>query len=144
MDYAFGTPRTAILYKVSISRRAPGFVPHLARMGKPLPWRNRLLATASRAQQVQLWDPGTGHLLHTFEGGGYTVAFSSDGHLLASGDLFYNGINAHVWNPRTGKLLQVLKGHTEGPIDIAFSPDGHMLATGAGDGTIRLWGVPAP
>ena len=102
-----------------------------------------LLATASRVRQVQLWDPGTGKLLYTLKGGGYTVVFSPDGRLLASGDLFYDGINAQLWDPRTGKLLQMLKGHTEGPVNIAFSPDGRALATGAGDGTVRLWGVPA-
>jgi len=74
--------------------------------------------------------PGTGKLLHTLEAGGYSVVFSPDGRLLASGDLFYDGIDAQLWDSRTGKLLQILKGHTLGPVDIAFSPDGHVLATG--------------
>jgi WD40 repeat protein len=104
----------------------------------------KLLATASDDQKVQIWNPNSGKLLYTLEGGGHTVAFSPDGRLLASGDLSFDGINAHVWDTRTGKQLQILKGHTEGSIDVAFSPDGRMLATGARDGTIRLWGIPAP
>ena len=105
----------------------------------------KLLATASRDQKVQIWDPTSGRLLHTLEGGGSTVVFSPDGRLLASGDLFVDGENTvHLWDTRTGQQLQVLKGHTMGAVNVAFSPDGRLLATGATDGTIRLWGVPAP
>jgi WD40 repeat protein len=105
-----------------------------------------LLVVASHGQQeVQIWDPTSGKLLHTLEGGGSTVAFSPDGRLLASGDLYIDGENTvHLWDTCTGQQLQVLKGHTMGAVNVAFSPDGRLLATGATDGTIRLWGVPAP
>jgi WD40 repeat protein len=58
----------------------------------------KLLATARRDRKVQIWDPISGRLLHTLEGGGCTVAFSPDGRLLASGDLFFDGINVYVWD----------------------------------------------
>lgn len=101
------------------------------------------LATTGWNKQVRLWDVSTGQLLHTLDGGGDTVRFSPDGRLVASGDFFYSGITAHVWNANTGALLKTLHGHTHGPVDVAFTSDGKLLITASPDGTLRLWGVPA-
>jgi len=48
---------------------------------------------------------------------------------------------AHLWDARSGELLQTLTGHTGAVSALAFSPDNSTLATGSEDYTIRLWNV---
>ena len=73
------------------------------------------------------------------------MAFSPDGHTLASSDR--NG-TIRLWNiadpgyPR--RLGQPLTGRGVEVNSVAFSPDGHTLASGGVDGTIRLWDVTDP
>ncbi|RDW85905.1 hypothetical protein BP5796_04230 [Coleophoma crateriformis] len=66
----------------------------------------------------------------------WTVAFSSDGQLLASGS-FDNTIK--LWDPQTGTCLRTLQGHQGLVRAVAFSSDGQLLASGSGDKTIKLW-----
>jgi WD40 repeat protein len=70
----------------------------------------------------------------------YSVAFSPDGTILASGS---GDHKIKLWDVATGKEQATLKGHTGGVYSVAFSPDGTILASGSLDGTIKLWGVPA-
>jgi WD40 repeat protein len=70
-----------------------------------------------------------------------SVAFSPDGHTLASGGL---GGTVGLWgmadpaHPRP--LGQPLTGGVA-VSSVAFSPDGHTLASGSVDGTTRLWNL---
>ncbi len=70
--------------------------------------------------------------------GVYTVAFSRDGQLLATGS--HDG-TVRLWNVASGKRLATLTGH-EGKVHwVTFSPDGKRLATAGEDKTMRVWDV---
>lgn len=49
--------------------------------------------------------------------------------------------DVHLWDPDTGKLRHVLKGHTREVNAVAFSPDGKRLASADSDRKIRVWSV---
>ena len=67
-----------------------------------------------------------------------SVAISSDGQLLATGDL--DG-NIRLWQMQTGQQLLTLKGHSAWVRSIAFSPQGDILASGGADHLVKLWNV---
>ena len=102
----------------------------LALAGTPYPTPDVSTTTTNVEQLVPLarWD---------VENDVYSVVFSPDGRLLASGV----GYTARVWRVADGELQRIMKGH-EGPVyGAAFSPDGTLLASGSSDHTVRLWRV---
>ena len=87
---------------------------------------------------VKVWNPDTGEHLHTLEpvvDDVFDVAFSPEGHMLASAG--WGGID--LWDANTGELLRSFPRETQVYICVAFSPDGHILASGRDFGVIKLW-----
>jgi WD40 repeat protein len=46
-----------------------------------------------------------------------------------------------LWDTRTGKLLGICRGHTQGVRWLALAPDGETLASVSDDSTLRFWNV---
>ncbi|RAH57407.1 Pfs, NACHT and WD domain protein [Aspergillus piperis CBS 112811] len=78
-----------------------------------------------------------GALLQTLEHSNRvcSVAFSTDGQLVASGS---SDKMVKVWDSFTGNLQKILD-HPSWVRAVAFSPDNKLLASGLSDGSIRLW-----
>ncbi|HEY6139633.1 MAG TPA: WD40 repeat domain-containing protein [Thermoanaerobaculia bacterium] len=148
-----------------IWRRSDGAIVH--RLPHPAPGvtgldlrrDGKVLATAAYDGNIRLWDVSTvgAHgvrpqnaamgarraplqTFHDQPSTVWTIAFSPDGKLLASGG---NDALVRVWDVERGALLHTLRGHKRIVWNVAFSPDGRTLASGSYDFTIRLWDVPS-
>ncbi|MEH2269867.1 MAG: NB-ARC domain-containing protein [Nostoc sp.] len=95
-------------------------------------------------QNVKLYDANFAHahlaksvFVETF-GGIFSVAFSPNGKLLATGDT--NG-EIRLYEVANSQQLMTCKGHAGWVWSVSFSPDGQVLASGGNDQTIKLWDV---
>ena len=91
-----------------------------------------------------IWDTEAGKELrrlgdrntNTNSSGGFDVAFSPDGKLIATAG---GGGISRIWDVESGKKLYDLIGHNGGVNSISFSPDGKQVVTTSFDGTARTW-----
>jgi WD40 repeat protein len=116
------------------------------------------LAAAGTDRNVRIWDLNASRpplILSDEREGLASVAFSPDGHVVATG----GGSPPHVlqappgkvtaaddegrtirfWNPATGSAIRDLKGHVGSIHALAFSPDGRRLASAGANGILRIW-----
>jgi WD40 repeat protein len=108
----------------------------------------KTLASASTASgeddksTLKLWDVNTGHVIRFFEErkySCYTVTFSPDGKMIASGG---NEGTTKLWEVGTGNLIHSFVGRQLTIRSVAFSPDGKTLAS-AGVENVNFWDVGA-
>jgi WD40 repeat protein len=102
--------------------------------------------SVSADRTARLWNAASGDLLETHKGlvtpqpGRFAAAMSPDGTraLLALADR-----SLKLADLRTGKPIDVLRGHTGVVTAASFSPDGLALVTACSDGSARLWAADA-
>eukprot|EP00117_Sycon_ciliatum_P006521 scpid83321/ scgid10024/ F-box-like/WD repeat-containing protein TBL1X; Transducin beta-like protein 1X len=93
------------------------------------------LATASFDSTVRLWDAETGVSKSCLSGHSeavYSVAFSPDAQLLASGS-FDNCV--HIWSTKDAQLLHKYKGNS-GVFEVCFNRDGNKIAASSADTSV--------
>ena len=147
-----GSEPTAFLWNVATRKRIGSMLLPDRRGITALTYAldGKTLAVGYTNGDIALWDTATQQktaLLDTASSVLWTLAFSPNGRLLASGG--YKDSTISLWDVQTKTLLGAFDGHTRdtraqnhGVSTIAFSPDGKTLASGSGfDCTVRLWDV---
>lgn len=95
-----------------------------------------LVAAGGSMEGIRLWDVGSEMEIATMPVYGYTLAMSSSGAVLASGDA---GGRIELSDIATQKSIAVLDGHVGTVLHLMFSPDGSTLVSGSDDGTVLVW-----
>ena len=110
--------------------------------------RNGKVLITLHDRSIKVWNPQARSLkvelpVETDLGFATPLALSDDGTILAVGSNPMTEVeNAiRLWDLRSGKLLGVCKGHTQGVRWLAFSADGETLASVSDDSTLRFWNV---
>jgi WD40 repeat protein len=144
---SLGTSNTIKLWDLTTGRERRAF--HLKRFAiarsMALSGDGRMLAVSydntSAEVGIKVWAVATGEEIRTLRSRAravYSVAFSSDGQILASGN---DDNTIKLWEVATGQEILTLKGHTGAVTAVIFSNDRRTLASASLDNTIRLWDV---
>ncbi len=114
----------------------------------------KYLVSAGDDKVIRIWDWERARTAWTLrgqsgpgkEGNIFAAAVSPDGRWLAAGGWFSSDGAAEpccgdirIFELDTGKLVKLLKGHTNAVNALAFSPDGRRLLSGSADKSAILW-----
>jgi len=112
--------------------------PILSKLLSIAAWRIHHSNEARYAMLAWAAKPGNAAVLPGHTGPIYSVVFSPDGTILATGNA--DG-TVWLWNVTAHQLITVLPGHS-GPIYwVGFRNDGKILISVSADGTVRSWNL---
>jgi RNA polymerase sigma factor (sigma-70 family) len=101
-------------------------------LGLAIPPPGKVMASAENSH-VQVWDLATLKPKFNLRTGGFAVAISADGRVLATGGVTRrNSDSVMLWDLRTGNNLRSLSGSMYRVYALAFSPNGKSLAAVSG------------
>jgi len=115
--------------------RAGLVAPVMANLKLPVTW-SVAIDTDVAEGIVRVAENGALLWLGQHTGSIHRLAFTPDGHTLASGG---DDAVIRLWDVSTGKPLQTLSSQNSPIYALAWSPDGSRLASGSFDGSIHLW-----
>ncbi|OGT08747.1 MAG: hypothetical protein A2X78_02440 [Gammaproteobacteria bacterium GWE2_37_16] len=91
-----------------------------------------LTSGAINDPHVRIWDANSGACLRVLDVSARFILPLANGNLVAA----HYAIS--IWDPKSGKHLQTLNGHTNLIRHLTLLPNG-LLASGSDDGTVRVW-----
>ena len=103
-----------------------------------------LLIGVGTANEIELRDVMNGQLVSRYsdghQAGVSAIAWSSDGHRLASGSgILGDDYTVRIWNADNGNEEIVLTGHEDNVISLLWYPDDSHLVSASFDDTVRVW-----
>ena len=142
-QFAFAHANTISLWDASfLDHTAPFTTEHHGDICAlaPSPDGQRFASISEDEFHIRIWNVETGKEvcspLRGHNDNVESVAFSSDGELIASGSADTTVI---VWDAFSYKEILTLRGHEKAVVSVAFSPDRTQILSGSSDGTVRLW-----
>jgi len=128
---------------------------HTAMINDVIVTKLKDIITSSNDKTIRVWDSHTGKEKRKIlgqigegrEGMIFTMALSPNEEFLVVVG-FWGILNnpseacgIRIYNYQSGKLIKVLKSHTNIVFDLSFSKDGKYLISGSGDNTAKIWSV---
>lgn len=98
----------------------------------------QIAIAASDDRTIKIWHLASGQLLATLNDTNevWAIAISPDGQTLALGG---KEGEIKIWNLYDLSLVNVLRAHRGGVIDLTFSPNGRMLFSSGVDSSVKVW-----